>query len=136
VLTDQEAERVVGATLVSGDGQSLGPVETVYAHAADNRAAWAVVAVEDRRVAVPLDDARMEGADLVVRHPAERVTSAPAVEADELDADAAERLLGHYGIDDAALRDDSGFPTGEGTRQPGGADPRPAGADDAAQGHP
>ncbi len=38
MLTDEEVERIVGATLVSADGEEIGNVETVVAHAADNRA--------------------------------------------------------------------------------------------------
>lgn len=137
MLTDEEAERVVGATLVSGDGRELGAVETVFTHAADNRAAWAVVGVSDRRVPVPLDDARLDGERLVVTQPADRIEAAPEARGDQLAPGEAEALYAHYGIDDATLRDDSGFATGEGVRQPGGADPRTAhGADDAAQGHP
>ena len=39
MLTDEEAARLAGATLVSSDGQELGDVEEVLTHSADNRAA-------------------------------------------------------------------------------------------------
>ena len=57
MLTDEEATRVVGATLMSSDGQEVGEVESVLTHAADNRAAWGLVEVDERRVLVPLDQA-------------------------------------------------------------------------------
>jgi hypothetical protein len=137
VLTDEEATRLTGATLVTGEGDELGTVETVLTHAADNRAAWAAVTVEERLKLVPLDDARAEGERLVVNYDAEQITSAPDHDGEALDADGAERLYAHYGIDDSVLRDDSGFPTEQGTRQPGSSgDARGGGADDATQGHP
>jgi hypothetical protein len=138
MLTDEEAQRLTGATLVSGDGEELGAVETVFTHAADDRAAWAVATVGGRRVVVPLDGARTEEGRLLVRHPAERIASAPEADAERLDAAGAEALYAHYGIDDSDLRDDSGFATEQGVRQPGAArDPRAGGgAADGAQGHP
>src|SRR4051794_20784173 len=57
MLTEEEAARFEGATLVSADGQEIGEVENLLTHAADNRAAWAVVTVDDKRVVVPLDGA-------------------------------------------------------------------------------
>jgi len=139
LLTDEEATRLTGSTLVSAEDEDLGTIETVLTHAADNRAAWAVTSVGDRAVAVPLDGARLEGGRLLVRYEAQRITSAPEVEGDALDAEAAQRLYAHYGIDDSTLRDNSGFATEEGT---GGTDSRSgdprggAGADDRTQGHP
>ena len=138
MLTDEEATRLTGATLVTGEGQELGTVETVLTHAADNRAAWAAVKVQERLVLVPLDEASAEGDRLVVRYGAEQISSAPDHGDGSLDADGAERLYAHYGIDDSVLRDDSGFATEAGMNQPGTSDdPRAGGgADDAAQGHP
>ena len=111
MLSDEEASRMTGATLVAEDGQEVGTVKTVFAHAADNRAAWAVVTVDERDVVVPLDGARADGDRLVVRHAADRIAAAPEHHGDQLAAGAAEALYDHYGIDDSALRDDSGFAT-------------------------
>jgi PRC-barrel domain len=138
MLTDEEATRLVGATLVSADGRELGEIETVLTHAADNRAAWAAATVQDRRVVVPLDGARTEDDRLLVRYQAEQITSAPGHEGDQMNADSAEALYDHYGIDDSVLRDDSGFATEQGREEHGTSrDPRGGGgADDASQGHP
>ena len=58
MLTDEEATRVGGATLVSADGREVGEVDSVLTHAADNRAAWALVETDGKRVLVSLDEAR------------------------------------------------------------------------------
>lgn len=137
MLTDEEAARFEGATLVSADGQELGEVETLLTHSADNRAAWAVLTVGDRRTVVPLDSAQDDGGKLRVRYEAELIGSAPEHQGDELNADGTQSLYDHYGIDDSTLRDDSGYPTEEGQSEPGsGTDPRSGGADDSRQGHP
>lgn len=138
MLTDEEATRLTGATLVTSEGQEMGTVETVLTHAADNRAAWAAVKVEERLVLVPLDEATSEGERLLVRYGAEQIASAPEHDGETLDAQGTEQLFEHYGIDDSVLRDDSGFATEAGMNQPGTSDdPRGGGgADDAAQGHP
>ncbi len=141
MLSDEEAGRLSGADLISGDGEALGVVAEVLTHAADDRAAWAAVRIGERLAVVPLDGAALDGGRLTVRHPAERVRAAPAFDgAQQLDAGAAEALYAHYGISDADLRDDSGLATGQGVRGnagPTARDPRAGGgADDAAQGHP
>ena len=138
MLTDEEAARLQGAQLVTRDGDEVGPVENVLTHAADNRAAWAAVNTGDGVSVVPLDGASFDGNRLTVRYGADQISSAPGHTGDQLDAEAAERLYEHYGIDDSTLRDDSGFATEQGVRQSGAArDARGGGgADDAAQEHP
>jgi hypothetical protein len=139
MLSDEEAARLSGARLISGDGEELGAVAEVLTHAADNRAAWAGVEAEDGLAVVPLDGAALDGERLTVRYAAELIRSAPAFDGPQLDAAAAEALYAHYGITDAVLRDDSGFATEQGVRgnaSPAARDPRAGGADDAAQGHP
>ena len=136
MLTDEEAARVVGNELTSADGQDLGSVESVLTHSADNRAAWAIAVVRDRRVLVPLDQARSEGERLLVRYDAETIASAPGYEGETLTADDTEPFMRHYGIDDSALRDDSGFATEQGRREHGSSrDPRGPAATDV-HGHP
>ena len=137
MLSDEEATRIVGAMLVSADGQELGEVSDVRTHAADDRAAWAAVTIDDEQRLVPLDEARFEDGRLVVRYGRDQIASAPGSNEDRLDEDAAERLYEHYGIDESVLRDNSGAGTevGDGPNT-GVGDPREGGADDASQGHP
>ncbi len=138
MLTDEEATRVVGATLVSSDERELGEVETVVAHASDNRAAWAAVDVQSRQVLVPLDEASFDGDRLLVRYEASDITSAPEFDGETLDADTAEVFYEHYGIDDSVLRDHHGAATEPGGSAQGSSrDPRGGtGANDGQQGHP
>ena len=138
MLTEEEATRIQGATLVSADGDDLGEVDGVLTHAADNRAAWAAVAVDGRRVLVPLDEASLDGDTLTVRYTRSQIAGAPEHADETITAAEAERFYEHYGIDDSTLRDDSGFATGEADREQGSSrDPRGSGgADDASQGHP
>ena len=138
MLTDEEATRVIGATLVSADDQELGEVQTVVGHANDNRAAWAAVEVQDRQALVPLDEARCEGDRLLVRYEASDITSAPEFDGDTVDAETANTLYAHYGIDDSVLRDHHGAPTESGGAAQGTSrDPRgESGSDDSQQGHP
>jgi hypothetical protein len=138
MLSDEEATRVVGAAVVSADGEEVGEVVSVLTHAADNRAAWALVDADGRRVLVPLDQAQTSDDRLEVRYSAEQITSAPEAGEDTLDADAADEWFEHYGIDDSVLRDDSGFAADTAKPDQGTSrDPRGGGgADDAAQAHP
>jgi hypothetical protein len=138
MLTDDEATRVVGTTLVAADDQEVGEVDTVLSHAADNRAAWAAVSVDGRRVLVPLDEARLEADRLVVRYPKEQITSAPEHDGETITSEETNPFYEHYGIDDSVLRDDSGFATEEGDRKQGSSrDPRgDSGTSDGDRGHP
>ena len=137
MLSDEEATRIVGATLITADGDELGDVDDVRTHAADNRAAWAAVTVDGTQRLVPLDEARIEDERLVVRYERSQIVSAPVSAEESLDEDAAERLFSHYGINESVLRDNSSSATEVGDGPVGGVgDPREGGADDASQGHP
>ena len=138
MLTDEEATRVVGATLVSADGREVGEVDSVLTHAADNRAAWALVETDGKRVLVPLDEARSGEGRLEVRYAAELIESAPEASGETVDSEQATRFLDHYEIDESVLRDNHGFATDEGAREQGSSrDPGGgSGADDASQAHP
>lgn len=138
MLTEEEAARLMGATLTAADGAEVGTVDEVLTHAADNRAAWAAAVVDERHVLVPLDGARAGEGELHVRYTAEQIASAPEVDDVELTDEAAQRLYDHYGIDDSTLRDDSGFPTEVGHRaeRDMSRDPREGGPDDGQVGHP
>lgn len=125
MLTDEEATRIQGATLITADGEEVGEVDGVLTHAADNRAAWAAVPVDGRRVLVPLDEASADGDTLTVRYTRQEIAGAPEHADETITAAEAEAFYEHYGIDDSTLRDDSGFATEEGRREQGSSrDPR------------
>jgi hypothetical protein len=139
MLDEEQAAELVGQTLLDEDEQEVGPVEEVFVLPADDRPAFAAVAVGGRRVVVPLDDAELGEGRVVVRYDRALIEGAPEADADTIDPDLEEAVYGHYGISDASIRDDSGFSAtpGEAREQGSSRDPRGGGgADDAAQGHP
>jgi sporulation protein YlmC with PRC-barrel domain len=135
VLDENTMAELPGKRLVDADGVQLGTVDDVYSHAAMDQAAWAVVELEGARRLVPLDGAAQEGDAIRVRFDRATVAGAPAPEGDALRA--GPELYAHFGLTDADVRDDTGFPAGYGNAGRAAADPRgPHAADDAAQGHP
>jgi sporulation protein YlmC with PRC-barrel domain len=143
MLANTSLDQLPGKAVVDGDGTEIGSVDDVFAYSASSDApAWAAVLVEGSRKAVPLVDAEL-GEDGSIRVPYKRslVASGPTVEGDQLDASA--QLYEHYGLSDAAVRDDTGNPAdAAGHARDGGGehsrDPRPGDgrAVDAQQGHP
>jgi len=135
MLDETTLAELPGRRLVDPEGRELGTVDDVFSHAAMDQAAWAVVELEGARRLVPLDGAQDDGDALRVRFDRATVASAPAPEGDAVRPDAA--LYAHFGLSDAELRDDTGFPAGYANAGRPAGDPRTGrAADDAAQGHP
>jgi hypothetical protein len=139
MLDEDQAAELTGQTLLDEDGEEVGPIEEVFVLPADDKPAFAAVAVGGRRVVVPLDDAELGDAQVTVRYDLATIEGAPEADADAIDPDLEEAVYGHYGISDATIRDDTGFSASEPAARDQGTsrDPRGGGgADDAAQGHP
>jgi hypothetical protein len=139
MLDEDQAAELTGQTLLDEDDGEVGPIEEVYLLPADDRPAFAAVALGDRRVIVPLDDAKLGDGRVTVRYDRATIEGAPEADADAIDPDLEEAVYGHYGISDATIRDDTGFSTAapEAREQGTSRDPRGGrGADDAQQGHP
>ncbi len=135
MLDESTLAELPGRRLLDSEGRDLGAVEDVFSHAAVDQPAWAVVQLEGARRLVPLDGAREEGDALRVRFDAATVASGPVAEGDAVRPDAA--LYAHFGLSDAEVRDDTGFPVDYENAGRAAADPRTdRAADDAAQGHP
>jgi hypothetical protein len=136
MLDETTLRELAGRRLVDPDGEELGTVDDVFSHAAMDQAAWAVVVLDGARRLVPLDGADdAQGGALRVRFDRATVASAPVAEDDAVRPD--EALYAHFGLSDAAVRDDTGFPVGYENAGNPAADPRTdRAADDAAQGHP
>ncbi len=135
MLDETALAELPGRRLLDRHGQDLGTVDDVFSHAAVDQAAWAVVVLDGGRRLVPLDGAHEDGDAL--RLPVDRATvaSAPVAEGDAVRPDAV--LYAHFGLSDAEVRDDTGFPTGYANAGRATADPRTErAADDAVQGHP
>ena len=135
MLDETTLAELPGRRVVDPTGQELGTIDDVYSHSAMNEPAWAVVELEGARRLVPLDGADEQGDAIRVRFDRATVASAPEPEGDALRA--GPELYAHFGLTDAEVRDDSGFPSGYENAGGTTADPRgPGAADDAAQGHP
>jgi sporulation protein YlmC with PRC-barrel domain len=135
MLDETKLTELPGRRLVDRDGQDLGTVDDVFSHTAMDQAAWAVVVLDGARRLVPLHGATEDGEALRVDVARDVVASAPVAEGDAVRPDAG--LYAHFGLSDAEVRDDTGFPAGYGNAGATPGDPRTdRAADDAAQGHP
>lgn len=139
MLDEDQAAELTGQTLLDEDGHEVGPIEEIFLVPADDKPAFAAVAVGGRRVVVPLDAAELGDGQVTVRYDLATIEGAPDADADAIHPDLEEAVYGHYGISDATIRDDTGFSaSAPAAREQGTSrDPRGGGgADDAAQGHP
>lgn len=110
MLSPEQAAELTGATVFDNADEELGAVEDVFLNPADDQPAWAAVALEDRRVVVPLLDVDFDGTEIRIPYPFDLIVEAPeAPAAGAVDPDTQAALLEHYGISDADLRDDTGF---------------------------
>jgi uncharacterized protein (TIGR02271 family) len=89
--------------VLSSDGDKIGSVGQVYADDANGQPTWVTVKTGLFGTAesfVPLQDARLEGDDIVVPYTKDQVKDAPRVETDgHLEPSEEDRLFGHYGLD-------------------------------------
>lgn len=102
MLGNQDLHQLAGATAYDRDGEKLGTVDAVYVDNETGEATFALVRTGlfgSRSSFVPLTDARVEGGDLHVAHPAVRVKEAPSLDVDEELEPAQElALYRYYGI--------------------------------------
>ncbi|MBD1542003.1 PRC and DUF2382 domain-containing protein [Arthrobacter sp. IA7] len=105
--------------VLSADGDKIGSVGQVYADDADGQPTWVTVKTGlfgTSESFVPLQDARLEGSDVVVPYTKDQVKDAPRVDTDgHLEPSEEDRLFGHYGLDghqnytDTGTRGDAGY---------------------------
>ena len=139
MFSEEQAMELRGLTLLDADEQEVGPIEEVFLIPADDQAAFAAVAVGDRRVLVPLDEADLGDGSVTARYDAEVIRGAPEAGLESVDPELGAAVYAHYGISDATLRDDTGFSTAAPSAREQGTsrDPRDGtGPDDAGVGHP
>ncbi len=139
MFSEEQAAELRGLTLLDASEQEVGEIDEVYLIPADDQAAFASVAVGERRVLVPLDEADLGEGVVTARYDHEMIVEAPEPSGEAVDPKLEEAVYAHYGISDATIRDDSGFSSAAPTarRQGSSDDPRgETGADDASQGHP
>ena len=102
-LTSEQLEQIKGADVVTGDGQTVGPVEGIYLDEQSREPEWALVAtpwIGKRDTFVPLREATVEGGALKVPYDQDKLQGAPAVDPDGALSEAEEaELYSHYGLD-------------------------------------
>jgi uncharacterized protein (TIGR02271 family) len=103
-----------GSTVVSRDGEKIGSVEDIYLDRKTEEPEWAMVKTGlfgPRGTFVPLAEATMQGSDIAVPYGKDQVKSAPNMDpAGELSQEQEAELYGHYGLDYADDRSDTGLP--------------------------
>jgi len=100
MLDPDEILRRRGERLYGSGGEELGTVDAIFLDDAEDRPAWALVDAAGGQRLVPLQGATVQGDGLAVPQDAERVASAPAVDAgDRLAPEDEATLRAHYAGD-------------------------------------
>lgn len=109
MLSPEQVAELPGAIVFDDADEELGAVEDVLPNPGDDEPAWAAVALEDRRVVVPLLGADFDGTEVRVPYGHDLIAEAPGVpEGDTIDPDTQTALYEHYRLTDADFRDDTG----------------------------
>lgn len=113
MLDENQIASLRGSTLVAGSSD-VGEIAEVYSHAADDLPAVVAVRAEGRRVLVPLPvpEARVEEGRVTVPFDADTVAGAPEATGDAVAGDQLSDVYAHFGISDAAMREDTGHEPG------------------------
>ncbi len=93
-----EANAIVGRSVVASDGRPLGTATCVYYDVVTGRPAWLGLHVGGKQRLAPID-AAYDGPNWIqVAHDAQAVTSSPSVEAETIDASTERTLYDHYAL--------------------------------------
>lgn len=104
MLTKEHIDELLkrNGNVLSTDGDKIGSIEQVYADDADGQPTWVTVKTGlfgTSESFVPLQNARLEGDDIVVPHTKAQIKDAPRVESDgHLDPAEEDRLYDHYDL--------------------------------------
>jgi uncharacterized protein (TIGR02271 family) len=104
MLTKEHIDELLtrNGNVLSTDGEKVGSIGQVYADDADGQPTWVTVKTGlfgTSESFVPLQNARLEGDNLVVPHTKAQIKDAPRVEADgHLDPAEEDRLYDHYDL--------------------------------------
>jgi hypothetical protein len=115
-MIDQgSVQSLLGSTVRDGAGDKIGKVGQVYLDDTTGQPEWVTVRTGlfgTRESFVPLAAARVEGDELVVDVPKDRVTAAPKIDEDgHLSEEQETELYSYYGVSPGAFGRDTG-PTG------------------------
>ena len=102
MISLEQAKTLQGKTMIGADGDKLGTIDTLYADREDGSPTFATVKTGlfgSRTSFVPLDQAELEGDDLVVPYAKDLVKDDPGVDPDsELSPEEEDRLYTHYSM--------------------------------------
>ena len=104
MLTKEHIDELLSrnGNVLSTDGDKIGSIGQVYADDADGQPTWVTVKTGlfgTSESFVPLQNARLEGDDIVVPHTKAQIKDAPRVESDgHLDPAEEDRLYDHYDL--------------------------------------
>jgi uncharacterized protein (TIGR02271 family) len=127
MLNESDAQQLIGRTAYDQDRNKIGKVGQVFLDDTTGRPDFVTVNTGlfgKKESFVPLQEARVDGDDLVLAVHQDQVKDAPSVDldGDHLDPAEEERLFAHYRISSSSGADDtSGSPT-TGTSDAGGTD--------------
>jgi uncharacterized protein (TIGR02271 family) len=124
VISSQQVDQVMGSTAYDNDGEKIGKVGQVYLDDKTGEPAWATIDTGlfgSTENFVPVDDAEMSDAGLVVQHSKERVSNAPKVsESGHLSPEDEAVLYDYYGLNYTVTDTDTSH--GESTQLAGTGD--------------
>jgi uncharacterized protein (TIGR02271 family) len=102
MMSEHDLDRVIGATAYDSDGDRVGGVDTVYVDDETNQGKFALVNTGlfgMRSSFVPLEGATLDGDDLRLAHPKDKIKDAPNLDPDgHLEPEQEQELFRYYGI--------------------------------------
>jgi uncharacterized protein (TIGR02271 family) len=102
MMSEHDLDRVLGATAYDSDGDRVGGVDTVYVDDETNQGKFALVNTGlfgMRSSFVPLEGATLDGDDLRLAHPKDKIKDAPNLDPDgHLEPEQEQELFRYYGI--------------------------------------
>ena len=108
----QELTQMRGAPVVASDGEQIGEVEEIYLDNETGKPEWVGVSTGMKNVLVPLEGADAQENAISVPYGVDQVTSAPAIEAEEISQEQEQEIYAHYGLSYGESRSGSGLPEG------------------------
>jgi uncharacterized protein (TIGR02271 family) len=104
MMSEHDLDRVIGATAYDSDGDRVGSVDTVYVDDETNQGKFALVNTGLFGMSssfVPLEGASLDGDDLRLAHPKDKIKDAPNLDPDgHLEPEQEQELFRYYGIDE------------------------------------
>ena len=115
MISQDQARQIMGADLISSDGDKIGRIGQIYLDDQTGQPEWATVNTGlfgTKESFVPLAQADVRGDEVVVPYAKSQIKDAPSVDVDggHLSQDEEAQLYTHYGMSYGESRSDSGLP--------------------------